>query len=662
MPIGPGFAPIASRRNREARNGNDLDCTPKGTARLGTAGASTCERKASPSLLAAYKRSPFIPLPQLACPFLRLCEHEGVLNQGEGHPPVGPSDVPLDVTDAELLRSFIDSRDDLAFGRIVARHAAGVRRVAMLETGNASAAEDVTQATFIVLSRRPRPALRSAKRKSSAEAWLHQVTRYASANWRRAEGRRKRREKAVAVKDRTAAPDPSQPTDLAEAVAAALRTLRRRDRRLILLRHVEEKPWSEVAAAVSMSPEAARKATDRASERLRAALKEQGIFAAPSALAAGLHAIGAPASTATAALIPLSSTTISVSELAKGTIAMMNLKSAASVGMMAAALILGGAGAIAVAQDEPEKPASQPAQAVAEPGVLEARLSDGAVVRLKAISDGSGAWWNADGSKPVQRENSVLDLELATDRRIKELMERAGRHEEAKAFPEPAPMVGFLLDLETTREYLGDVRIQPASSFSIATTLPSSECDVAVQYPSADLVVEVAVPAGEPIAEADVQLYGLEAQSAQLDGVRVGLAPLSRTRLGNNDVTATTVIYAGDLTGRVIHAVIVKKDGSRLIGSVTSRSGEGGTHILNFNFGTEEILQPEDGRLHLALMPLEFVRFSNFATAKDQKATPKVEVLSHEQYVALLKEQAANSDCPVPADEGDADPPAESAK
>ena len=111
------------------------------------------------------------------------------MSEGPTHPPTENTGAPPEATDADLLRSFIDSRDDLAFGRLVARHAAGVRRIALLETGNASAAEDVTQATFIVLSRRPKPALRSAKRKTNAEAWLHQVARYASANWRRAEKR-----------------------------------------------------------------------------------------------------------------------------------------------------------------------------------------------------------------------------------------------------------------------------------------------------------------------------------------------------------------------------------------------------------------------------------------------------------------------------------------
>jgi RNA polymerase sigma factor (sigma-70 family) len=345
--------------------------------------------------------------------------------------PLGP---PPDADDAQLLRAFIDSRDDLAFGRIVARHAAGVRRTALLETGNAEAAEDVTQATFIVLSRRPRPALRSAKRKSSAEPWLHQVARYAAANWRRAEHRRRKREKAVAMPDRTAAQDPSQSTDLAEAVAAALRTLRRRDRRLILLRHVEEKPWSEVAARVGMSPEAARKATDRAMERLKGELERRGISAkgaiVGAALASLAHAATTRVSLATSAL------NTRVLEIAKETLIMLRLETGFKVGSAIAVIAMavtlatqaiglgGNAGGTEIGQPGATMPSLQAAPAGAMPApkqpdaqdartkardqaadlpgglgdVLRLELADGVSLEVLAITDGD-TWWTPSGNE-----------------------------------------------------------------------------------------------------------------------------------------------------------------------------------------------------------------------------------------------------------------------
>src|SRR5690606_18397512 len=147
-------------------------------------------------------------------------------------------------SDADLLLLYVKQRDDAAFGRVVARHAAAVGRTALLEVGQATAAADVAQASFIVMARRPKPALRAARRQGSVLPWLSKVARYTAANWRRVEARRRRREHAAARPERVDA-DPSQGTDLAEAVTTALRRLGRRDRQLVTLRHVEELSWHE---------------------------------------------------------------------------------------------------------------------------------------------------------------------------------------------------------------------------------------------------------------------------------------------------------------------------------------------------------------------------------------------------------------------------------
>ena len=272
------------------------------------------------------------------CPVVPVGVHRGVLS-GTKHPnfgfAVGRAPFP-EVKDSQLLAAFIRTRDDAAFGRLVARHAGSVRRVALLATGNAAAAEDVTQAAYIVLARRPRPALRSAQRRGSVEPWLHKVARYAAANWRRVEQRRRRHELASLARKR-AASEPSQSTDLAEAVAAALRQLSTRDRRLIVLRHIEEKPWSELAAIVRMSPEAARKAAARAMQRLRIALESAGVTASPAVLLAGL---------ATAPAAAVGGGSVSAANLATGVITMMKAKLAVACCLVAAASMAVGAVAV----------------------------------------------------------------------------------------------------------------------------------------------------------------------------------------------------------------------------------------------------------------------------------------------------------------------------
>jgi len=95
-------------------------------------------------------------------------------------------------------------------------------------------------------------------------------------------------------------------------------------------------------------------------------------------------------------------------------------------------------------------------------------------------------------------------------------------------------------------------------------------------------------------------------------------------------------------------------DGRELPGELYTHHRVGDVHSLIFTFGSEQIQHPENGRLHLSLMPLEFVRFSNFAIDKGQRTTPKIEVLSHEQYRAMLQKRSSSSG--RPAAEGGADP------
>ena len=204
------------------------------------------------------------------CPPAGVGEHPGVVTPLE--PQARPAELP-DASDADLLRTFGRTRDDLAFGRLVARHAEAVRAVALRATGNAHAAEDVAQATFLVLSGRVGPAMRSAKRRGSVRPWLAKTCRYCAANWRRAEARRRKRERAAAVPEQV---DPSRPGELSEAVAAAMSRLGGRDRKLIELHHLDEQPWPRVAAELNLSPDAAKRAGARAMERLRELLPPPG--------------------------------------------------------------------------------------------------------------------------------------------------------------------------------------------------------------------------------------------------------------------------------------------------------------------------------------------------------------------------------------------------
>src|SRR5262249_40109442 len=90
------------------------------------------------------------------------------------------------VSDRELLRRFADERDEGAFTLLVGRHGALVWRVCRGIVANEQDAEDVFQATFLVLARK---AASSGWRDSVAN-WLYE-TAYRLALKAKTAGRRK---------------------------------------------------------------------------------------------------------------------------------------------------------------------------------------------------------------------------------------------------------------------------------------------------------------------------------------------------------------------------------------------------------------------------------------------------------------------------------------
>jgi RNA polymerase sigma factor (sigma-70 family) len=82
---------------------------------------------------------------------------------------IHPESDPARPTDAELLAHFAATRDEGAFAELVARHGGLVRRVARRCLGDPHAAEDVYQATFLVLARKAGAVRWSA----TVGPWLH---------------------------------------------------------------------------------------------------------------------------------------------------------------------------------------------------------------------------------------------------------------------------------------------------------------------------------------------------------------------------------------------------------------------------------------------------------------------------------------------------------
>src|SRR4030095_15304363 len=94
-------------------------------------------------------------------------------------------------TDKQLLERYARDASEAAFRELVQRHINLVYSAAVRETrGNASMAEDITQAVFTELAQRATKLLGHP----ALSGWLYTCVRRMTANVRRAEERRQRRE------------------------------------------------------------------------------------------------------------------------------------------------------------------------------------------------------------------------------------------------------------------------------------------------------------------------------------------------------------------------------------------------------------------------------------------------------------------------------------
>jgi uncharacterized protein (TIGR03435 family) len=225
-----------------------------------------------------------------------------------------------DVTDMELVREYCARQSEPAFETLVHRHVNLVYSAALRQVGNPAQAEEITQAVFVILARK------AARLRPDAvlAAWLHETARHLAASFLRGEIRRRRREQEAYMQS-TLQPssDESVWEQLAPLLDEAIGRLRTADRNVVALRYFQNKSAHEIAAALNIGEEAAKKRLLRAVEKLRLDFYKRGINvstaalsgavlthsveAAPAALAKTATAValakGAMASTSTLTLI-----------------------------------------------------------------------------------------------------------------------------------------------------------------------------------------------------------------------------------------------------------------------------------------------------------------------------------------------------------------------
>lgn len=202
--------------------------------------------------------------------------------------------------DAELLRSYLQRRDEAAFAELVRRHLPVIYNAALRRVrGRADLAEDVVQQVFCDVARKAallvhHPVL---------IGWLHRSTRYAAIDVLRREGRREKLARELISMpnnhpdDQTAVPWEQLRTVLDEA----LDDLSARDRELVLLRYFSGLTFAEAGARFGLREDAARRRTERALDKLRGGLSRRGVTSTTAALAvllANQPVVAAPAGVA----------------------------------------------------------------------------------------------------------------------------------------------------------------------------------------------------------------------------------------------------------------------------------------------------------------------------------------------------------------------------
>src|SRR5262249_23383272 len=106
-------------------------------------------------------------------------------------------------SDRQLLDRFTETAEEVAFAAILDRHGPMLRGLCHRLLGDGHLADDVVQATFLVLARKAR----SIRQRDSLAGWLYAVAQRLSRQARLAESARSHREQKAASESKEMAPD-----------------------------------------------------------------------------------------------------------------------------------------------------------------------------------------------------------------------------------------------------------------------------------------------------------------------------------------------------------------------------------------------------------------------------------------------------------------------
>jgi RNA polymerase sigma factor (sigma-70 family) len=201
-------------------------------------------------------------------------------------------------SDQELLQSFVGQRDEAAFAAVIRRHGPMVLRVALRTLQNEHDAEDVFQATFLILSQKAH----TLRRQESLGSWLYGIAYRLALKAKATAGERRNREHRVTA---TPAATPLAQITVREAQTILDEELNRLPQKLrepVVLCCLEGLARDEAAQRIGCPASVLKSRLEQGRERLRQRLITRGLTL-PCGLGVFLLLEGAAAAIVPPALI-----------------------------------------------------------------------------------------------------------------------------------------------------------------------------------------------------------------------------------------------------------------------------------------------------------------------------------------------------------------------
>jgi RNA polymerase sigma factor (sigma-70 family) len=195
--------------------------------------------------------------------------------------------------DAELLERFTDGNEEAAFAALLRRHGPMVLGVSRRILHRLQDAEDVYQATFLILARKAA----AIRKRESVGSFLHGVAHRLAVRARAQGVRRQARERQAADMHGKGANVEAAWQEVQATLDAALQELPEKYRAALVLCYLEGKTHAEAAELLGCPLATIRTRVARGRKLLRTRLTGHGLNLSAAALAALLLASAAPAAT-----------------------------------------------------------------------------------------------------------------------------------------------------------------------------------------------------------------------------------------------------------------------------------------------------------------------------------------------------------------------------